>query len=415
MHSSCKGWSQVLKEELGRHFYVTPTSYIEFISSFRQLLGEKRRKNKELIFKYDNGYSKIVSTEDSVERMQKTLTEMKPQLKRAAEETAYKMEMVAIQKEEADVIMSQISGEERIVLEAVNEANAIKEDCEKELAIALPKLKAAENALAVLDKNSLTELRAMANPPIAVKLTLQGLCLLIDPAPKEKTKNEKTLKMETDWWAASVRNLGNPKLLSDLVNFNKEGLTEGVVAALGKFLLDPANRDVLSVQNVANSSLACECIIQWVNGIYNFYFVNKKVKPKKESLKTAEEKVRALNLKLEAKRQELDSANRKVNDLREELTAAQNNKQRLEKEYADCEISLQRAEVIIANLGGEKVRWLQLSQQYKAEAETLDIQVFVASAQISYLGPFTQSFRQRILEQWTAQLNKTALKVAAGT
>lgn len=52
--------------------------------------------------------------------------------------------------------MTQISGEEKIVLEAVNEANAIKLDCEKELAIALPQLKAAENALLVLDKNSLT-------------------------------------------------------------------------------------------------------------------------------------------------------------------------------------------------------------------------------------------------------------------
>ena len=91
--------------------------------------------------------------------------------------------------------MSQISGEERIVLDAVNEANSIKQECEIELAIALPKLKAAENALLVLHKNSLTELRAMLNPPIAVKLTLQGLCLLVDPNPKEKIKNEKTLKM----------------------------------------------------------------------------------------------------------------------------------------------------------------------------------------------------------------------------
>jgi len=57
------------------------------------------------------------------------------------------------------------------------------------LAIALPQLKASENALLVLDKNSLTELRTMLNPPIAVKLTMQGLCLLIDPTPKEKMKN----------------------------------------------------------------------------------------------------------------------------------------------------------------------------------------------------------------------------------
>lgn len=54
---------------------------------------------------------------------------MKPKLKRATEQTIYKMEMVKIQKEEADIIMSQISGEERVVLEAVNQANSIKEEC----------------------------------------------------------------------------------------------------------------------------------------------------------------------------------------------------------------------------------------------------------------------------------------------
>jgi len=58
--------------------------------------------------------------------MKKMLEEMKPQLKKAAEETAVKMELVKIQKEGADIIMSQISGEERVMLEAVNEANAIK-------------------------------------------------------------------------------------------------------------------------------------------------------------------------------------------------------------------------------------------------------------------------------------------------
>lgn len=137
--------------------------------------------------------------------------------------------------------------------------------------------------------------------------------------------------METDWWAASVRNLSNPKLLSDLIGFNKQGLNEVVVNNLGKFLNDPANKDILSVQNVANSSLACECIIQWVNGIYNFYFVNKKVKPKKQSLSRAEEKVKGLNQKLESKRQQLNSANRKVEDLRYELNWAQNNKEKLEK------------------------------------------------------------------------------------
>jgi len=83
IHSSCKIWSSKLKEELNRYFYVTPTSYIEFITSFKQLLGEKRKQNKQLIFKYENGYSSIISTEKTVESMKKTLEEMKPKLKKA--------------------------------------------------------------------------------------------------------------------------------------------------------------------------------------------------------------------------------------------------------------------------------------------------------------------------------------------
>jgi dynein heavy chain len=110
------------------------------------------------------------------------------------------------------------------------------------LAVALPQLRAAENALLVLDKNKLTELKTMMNPPLAVKLVMQGVCLLIDPQPKEKVKNEKTLKMETDWWAASVRLLGNPKLLNNLVDFDKENVAEQIVVNLGKFLNDPNYR-----------------------------------------------------------------------------------------------------------------------------------------------------------------------------
>jgi hypothetical protein len=39
------------------------------------------------------------------------------------------------------------------------------------------------------------------------------------------------------------------------------------------------------------------------------------------------------------------------------------------------------------------------------------VSIFIASAQISYLGPFTQAFRQRILEEWCEIFNKTALKI----
>lgn len=75
--------------------------------------------------------------------------------------------------------MAQIGEEEKVVVAAVNEANSIKQECERDLAVALPQLRAAENALLVLDKSKLTELKAMKSPPIAVKLVLQSVVLLI--------------------------------------------------------------------------------------------------------------------------------------------------------------------------------------------------------------------------------------------
>lgn len=43
------------------------------------------------IFKYENGYEKIIATEKSVEGMQKNLIELQPKLKQAAIDTEVKM------------------------------------------------------------------------------------------------------------------------------------------------------------------------------------------------------------------------------------------------------------------------------------------------------------------------------------
>ena len=91
--------------------------------------------------------------------------------------------------------------------------------------------------------------------------------------------------METDWWAASVRNLGNIKLLQNLINFDKESLNDKIINNLGNFLKEPMNKEILSVENVSKSSIACEYLIKWINGIFHFYFVNQKILPKKVLLK----------------------------------------------------------------------------------------------------------------------------------
>lgn len=130
---------------------------------------------------------------------------------------------------------------------------------------------------------------------------MRALCLILDPNPKEKMKDASGLKFVTDWWAASVRLLNKPGLLQELVGYDKDNLEEKVVKNLGAYLHDPEYKDTLEVSIVANASEACKTIIMWVNGVYNYYFVNKKVKPKKIALAESEGKVAKLNAQLSVK------------------------------------------------------------------------------------------------------------------
>lgn len=93
-HESTIKYAVKFYSELQRKYYVTPTSYIELITTFRNLLSEKR---KEILFqrnKYENGYEKIITTEKKVEEMQVNLIQLQPKLKIAAEETEKKMKEV---------------------------------------------------------------------------------------------------------------------------------------------------------------------------------------------------------------------------------------------------------------------------------------------------------------------------------
>lgn len=76
--------------------------------------------------------------------MKSTLIEMQPKLIVAKEETEKKIIIVSKEKEIADVLKSSISAEEEVVMVAVNEATAIKDDCQKDLDEAMPALMAAE-------------------------------------------------------------------------------------------------------------------------------------------------------------------------------------------------------------------------------------------------------------------------------
>lgn len=52
--------------ELGRHNYVTPTSYLELMAAFRLLLSQKRDTVMKAKKRYTNGLDKLAFAESQV-------------------------------------------------------------------------------------------------------------------------------------------------------------------------------------------------------------------------------------------------------------------------------------------------------------------------------------------------------------
>ena len=72
-------------KSLRRRTYITPTSYLELIKTFKKLLEKKRFDLLTLKNRYLVGLEKLGSTEESINEMQVYLTDKQPILEKHQE------------------------------------------------------------------------------------------------------------------------------------------------------------------------------------------------------------------------------------------------------------------------------------------------------------------------------------------
>lgn len=158
--------------------YITPSSYLELLNNLKSLLQSQRRTLEENRNVYSNGVQKLISTAEQVKRMEEELIEKQPILIQMNEETAKIAAEIQAQAAAMEPKRLQAEKQESEVNARVKEAEFIKEDCERELSVAKPQLKRAEDALNTLDNNDINKMKAMLKPPETVQLVMEAVCVL---------------------------------------------------------------------------------------------------------------------------------------------------------------------------------------------------------------------------------------------
>jgi len=383
MHSTSKDAAEDFYEKLRRQTYMTPTSYLELIGLFIDLVGKKRGELTTKLNRYTVGSKTLAETQVVVDELKIMLTKMQPEIEQAKKDTAALMIKVEADQAVAKEKSEACAVDETNAAQAAAEAGEISADCQKDLDEALPEYYSAIKSLESLDKKDIQEVKSFAKPPPLVEVVLSAVCLLMG---------------QKETWDDAKKLMNDSQFLTKLKEYDKEALANN--AKLTKQLQKYIKREDFTAETVKKVSAAAMSLCMWVRAMDVYGRVAREIEPKKLKLAGAEEaKANALE-KLTIAKAELKIVLDNVASLEAQLSSAKRKAAKLEEDANDCVVKLDRAEKLLAGLGNESVRWSAASQVLEKNLKFVIGNIVLAGGFIAYTGAFTAEFRRDLASIW---------------
>ena len=371
-----------------RYNYTTPKSFLELIYLYRNMLDAERKTLFTSIERLSNGLDKLEKTQKDVAILE--------------EEIKVKSVEVEAAKANADEIAEKVGGEKTKVEAAVAGANdeaakceiiaasagKMSEDCERDLAAAVPAVEKAEAALNNIDKKGLQELKALGKPPGGVSDVTDAI-LALKGVPKK----------QWSWQAAQ-------QMMKDVDKFIQNDL-RGLKTQIDDSALDQKCVDLckphLEFEHVkdltimAKKSSAAAGLCDFLLNIVAYYDIVVTVEPKRKALAQSQAELAEANTKLAEVNAYVADLEAKLAVLIEEYDKVITEKNRVVAEGEKLNNKLSLAQRLMAALGSEQARWKVNVAKMKDDALLLPGDVLLSASFVSYVGSFSKKFRDRLI------------------
>ncbi|XP_017137652.1 dynein heavy chain 12, axonemal [Drosophila miranda] len=386
----------------GRHIYQTNASFIELIRSFQTLIDLKQSETMLAKMRYIGGLDTLANAAAAISIMQRDLNALQPKLVALAE--ASRKMMLEINKETlaASAAAEQVKRDEEVASVQAVAAQVLKNECEKDLAKAIPVLEDALAALNTLKPADITLVKSMKNPPSVIKLVMAAVCV-IKAIPADRVPDPSSGKMVQDYWGPSKRLLGEMNFLPALKEFDKDNIPVEIMKRIRKEFIP--NKD-FDPKVVAKASSAAKGLCQWIIAMDMYDDVAKVVAPKKAKLAGAEKEYADTMSFLAEKRALAAALEEKVALLNIELDKANEEMKKTEEHAENCRNKLLRAEALIGGLGGEKSRWNKAADDLQELYDHLPGDVLLSCGIIAYLSAVNLQSRTECVNDWFQKVTK---------
>ncbi|XP_029949300.1 dynein heavy chain 6, axonemal [Salarias fasciatus] len=394
IHVSVTDMAERFYSELRRRYYTTPTSYLELINLYLGMLDNKRHQLVLARDRVKNGLTKLLETNELVDKMKVDLSALEPVLKQKSMDVDALMQKLTVDQEKADEVRNVVKEDEALAQVKADDTQAIADDAQRDLDEALPALEGANQALNSLDKADISEIKVFTKPPDLVMTVMEAVCILLNCTPD---------------WQGAKQLLGDANFLRRLTTYDKDNIKPQILLKLQKYINNP---DFIP-EKVEKVSKACRSMCMWVRAMDLYSRVLKEVGPKRAKLAKAQEELDLTMETLREKQQKLQEVEKQIMVLQEQFNSSVNEKEDLVNTMSLTEARLARAGKLTSALGDEQIRWEESVALFEQEITNVVGNVFIAAACVAYYGAFTSHYRQLLIDGWIKQCQDLSIPISS--
>ncbi|CAI5468801.1 unnamed protein product [Closterium sp. Yama58-4] len=261
-----------------------------------------------------------------------------------------------------------------------------------------PAVEAAKTAVKSIRKSQLDDLKAMPNPPSAIKLTLEGVCLLLTG-----------LKPTT--WQGILSVVRRNDFIPSILGCDMEAIDPVLVLRVKREYLDAR---VISFDAVNRASKACGPLFSWLEAAVQYGEIIRAVQPMRDEMEQLEGEAGSMAEELQHVQESIGNLEQRMEACREEHSLLLSACEAMRADIHQSKLAMQRAASLVKDLTYERDRWMKQREMLKSRAAACLGDALLRAASLAYLGPLELAERQRLLAKWQEVVGSRGLKFSKG-
>ena len=320
IHQSVEKMADKFLDELRRQIYVTPTSFLELLSTYKKVYQERKKQVGEARMRLAKGLDVLANAAVEVAKLQQKLIDNQPILEQTQKDVEQTKIVIAKENSEANEVKKVVSVEEATASVQAAEVKEIKDNADSDLAVALPALEEAVKKVKGIDVTNFYELKNVGAPSMSIVKMFEVCCYMFKlPKPKKPTDDKGKEKDPDGFFDQSKKQLlNNPKkFLQDMIDYDKDNIPDTLIAKVKPMM----EIEVLQEAKIKSASVALVAVRLWVNAMITYHEVLKVVGPKRLIVSEMTAKLEIVMKNLNEKRAIVKAINEKLDKLDKEQKA----------------------------------------------------------------------------------------------